>query len=326
MAAKSRNEDGYGIGAVARLTGLTDHTIRVWERRYSAVVTERSQNGRRVYTPGDVEKLGLLKRLTDQGVSIGKIAGDSVADLRERLSSLNEIVSDVAPDQISVAVLGDFLPTLLGDADSGLGRVNLLVADHNRESFEADLTCQNIDVVVVECPVIDKQVCEQLSEYLELSGAMHGVIVYRFGRARDISAARDAGMVVVRSPLDAEEICTAISGAYNRTTGFRPRARQNPVTPVADWDFAGPIAPRLFSRQQLKTLANAATAIDCECPHHLAQLVADLTAFEVYSANCANRDADDAALHRYLHRTTAAARAQIEAALERVAAAEGIDY
>ena len=73
-------------------------------------------------------------------------------------------------------------------------------------------------------------------------------------------------------------------------------------------------------------LARASTAIDCECPHHLAQLVGDLTAFEVYSANCANRDDEDAALHRYLHQTTAQARALIEVALERVADAEGIEY
>ena len=45
------------------MTGLTDHTIRVWERRYSAVVAERADNGRRQYSEQDVEKLGLLKRL-----------------------------------------------------------------------------------------------------------------------------------------------------------------------------------------------------------------------------------------------------------------------
>ncbi|MBT8066678.1 MAG: MerR family transcriptional regulator, partial [Gammaproteobacteria bacterium] len=93
-----------------------------------------------------------------------------------------------------------------------------------------------------------------------------------------------------------------------------------------EWRFSGPIAPRRFTNRQLATLTRASTAIDCECPHHLAQLVGDLTAFEIYSAQCANRDDDDAALHRYLHQTTAQARALIEIALERVAAAEGIDY
>ena len=55
-------------------------------------------------------------------------------------------------------------------------------------------------------------------------------------------------------------------------------------------------------------------------------MTGDLSAFEVYSANCANRSAEDAALHAYMHATTAQARALIEGALERVAQAEGIAY
>ena len=68
----------YGIGAVAKLTGLTVHTIRVWERRYQAVVADRAPNGRRVYTAADIEKLRLLKTLTDQGLSISAIAGQDI--------------------------------------------------------------------------------------------------------------------------------------------------------------------------------------------------------------------------------------------------------
>ena len=42
MSEKSHVPRLYGIGAVSRLTGLTDHTIRVWERRYSAVIAARA--------------------------------------------------------------------------------------------------------------------------------------------------------------------------------------------------------------------------------------------------------------------------------------------
>ena len=74
MAEKKSHEELYGIGAVAKLTGLTDHTIRVWERRYGAVVARRAANRRREYTETDVEKLRLLKRLTDEGIAISQIA------------------------------------------------------------------------------------------------------------------------------------------------------------------------------------------------------------------------------------------------------------
>ena len=319
MAAKASKEELYGIGAVARLTGLTDHTIRVWERRYSAVVAQRAPNGRRVYKPADVEKLGMLKRLTDQGLSIGQIAGNSIDELREQAQSLNEFASAPAPEHIGVAILGDFLPNQFAAHGQDLGSVDVLVADNDRDRFAADLARQSIDVVVVESPVLDRELTER-------AGAERGVIVYGFGRARDIDSARDSRIVVLRSPVDVDEVLAGIVRAFTPSVPARTRTAPRPQDSMAEWDFAGPIAPRLFNNQQLTRLAQASTAIDCECPHHLAQLVSDLTSFEVYSADCANRDEEDAALHRYLHQTTARARALIETALERVADAEGIEY
>jgi hypothetical protein len=113
--------------------------------------------------------------------------------------------------------------------------------------------------------------------------------------------------------------------AYTPAASARPKVAHS-ETAESGWRVSGSIPPRQFNHQQLTRLARASTAIDCECPHHLAQLVGDLTAFEIYSARCANRDEDDAELHRYLHQTTAQARALIEDALHRVAEAEGIDY
>ena len=322
----SSNENHYGIGAVAKLTGLTDHTIRVWERRYGAVVAQRAPNGRRMYSPTDVEKLGLLKRLTEQGLSIGQIAGDSIPELRERAQSLDEIVSAPLPDRIAVAVLGDFLPNQFATDQRDLAPLDVLVADSNRDRFVADLRRQDIDVVVVESPVLDSSVSSQLLDLMQQANAARGVLVYSFGRARDVDLARDSRIHVLRSPVNVDEVRAAVMRAYAPSAPARPAIEPRADMSASDWDFSGPIAPRRFNNVQLATLARASTSIDCECPHHLAQLVGDLSAFEVYSANCANRDEEDAALHRYLHQTTAQARALIEAALERVARAEGIEY
>ncbi len=323
---KSSIRDRYGIGAVARLTGLTDHTIRVWERRYGAVVAQRAANGRRVYGPGDVEKLGLLKRLTDQGLSIGQIAAESLEVLRERAQSISAIASAPPPDRVGVAILGDFLPGQFAADDRDIAPVDIVVAGDNRETFVADLARQPVDVVVLESAVLDDSVTTQLFEYMQIAGAARGVVVYSFGRLGDVDRARDARIIVLRSPANVDEVRAAVMRAYEPAAETRPRTAPSRDTGESDWHFSGPVAPRRFNNQQLTRLARASTAIDCECPHHLAQLVGDLTAFEVYSAQCANRDEDDAALHRYLHQTTAQARALIEAALERVAEVEGIEY
>jgi DNA-binding transcriptional MerR regulator len=65
---------GLSVKAVSRLSGVTAHTLRAWERRYAVVEPLRSENGRRVYTLADVDKLKLLGRLVELGHSIGNLA------------------------------------------------------------------------------------------------------------------------------------------------------------------------------------------------------------------------------------------------------------
>lgn len=64
----------YPIRAVARLTGISPETLRAWERRYQAVVPERTGRGRQ-YGPAQIARLGRLNRLVRKGHAIGSIAG-----------------------------------------------------------------------------------------------------------------------------------------------------------------------------------------------------------------------------------------------------------
>ena len=316
----------YGIGAVAKMTGLTDHTIRVWERRYGAVVAQRAPNGRRVYSAADVEKLGYLKRLTDQGLSIGQIASGSIEELREQIQNVSDMSLAAVPDEVGVAVLGDHLPAQLLSHNRSLSPLQVRIADSNRDRFAADLRCQDVDVVILESPILDPGLSKQLIEYMRVCGAERGIIIYSFGRSRDVELARKSNVVVIRGPVDEDQVHAAVTRVFTQPLVVEARSEKPRREDESEWGFSGTVAPRLFNQQQLANLANTSSAIDCECPQHLAQLVGDLSAFEMYSANCENRNDDDAALHRYLHQTTAQARALIEVALERVAEAEGIRY
>lgn len=64
----------YGIGTVARLTGLKPDTLRVWERRYGLCASFKSASGRRQYTQSDLEHLQLIAALVQDGARIGEIA------------------------------------------------------------------------------------------------------------------------------------------------------------------------------------------------------------------------------------------------------------
>src|SRR5210317_251269 len=64
----------YTIRYVSQRTGLTSHVMRVWEKRYEAVVPHRSPKNRRLYSEEDVQRLQLLKSATDAGHSISQVA------------------------------------------------------------------------------------------------------------------------------------------------------------------------------------------------------------------------------------------------------------
>ena len=328
-ASSTVSEKTFGIGAVARLTGLTDHTIRVWERRYGAIVAERAANGRRVYTGTDIEKLKLLKLLTDHGISIGRMANETVDELRARAREVRALAAPAEPaESIAVAIYGEMLPALIRAEERQLGPLNVQVTDTLEERFLTDLRQQPVDVLVVELPVIAEDTAARLRRYQDVAGTERVVCIYGFAQSDDAAALRDAGVTLLRSPVTTDEAVQAVIRAAANGSPGTGGPRLPDLAPleeaVDDGDDLPPIQPRLFNQQQLSRLAQVSSTIECECPQHLAQLVGALSAFEIYSDNCANRNEEDAKLHRYLHRSTAHARATVERALQRVAREEGL--
>ncbi|MCE9519590.1 MAG: MerR family transcriptional regulator [Verrucomicrobia bacterium] len=56
----------HPIKVVCHRTGLTSHAIRVWERRYGLICCKRTESNRRLYSDEEIEKLRVLKCLTDR--------------------------------------------------------------------------------------------------------------------------------------------------------------------------------------------------------------------------------------------------------------------
>lgn len=78
-----------GIKIAALKSGLTPHVIRIWEKRYSAVVPDRTPTNRRLYSDESIQRLVHLADLTRNGHSIGNIANlsdEKVSELHCTLS------------------------------------------------------------------------------------------------------------------------------------------------------------------------------------------------------------------------------------------------
>jgi len=98
----------YSIKAITLLTGLPAETLRAWERRYASITPVRSDNGRRLYSQQDMEKLTLLAQLTRNGHTISKIAGldcEALRALQQRAQSSHKDASHPLLDQIIEALM-----------------------------------------------------------------------------------------------------------------------------------------------------------------------------------------------------------------------------
>lgn len=69
-ASHDRGDDNavFNIGTAARRSGLSVTTIRTWEDRYGAVVPERDDSGRRLYSNHQIAQLTWLRRQVEGGL------------------------------------------------------------------------------------------------------------------------------------------------------------------------------------------------------------------------------------------------------------------
>lgn len=79
-----KNDENFSIRYVSNQTGLKPHTLRTWEKRYSAVVPRRTETNRRIYNSVDIYRLKLIKQAVESGHAISYIASlqnNELADL-----------------------------------------------------------------------------------------------------------------------------------------------------------------------------------------------------------------------------------------------------
>jgi DNA-binding transcriptional MerR regulator len=77
---------GLGIGAVARATGLSPDTLRVWQKRYGFPIPERKPSGHRLYRPGDVRRLRRIAEALSRGHRPGQVVPLPEARLQSLLT------------------------------------------------------------------------------------------------------------------------------------------------------------------------------------------------------------------------------------------------
>lgn len=75
----------HPIRVAARYTALSADRIRTWEKRYKTVSPGRDKKGRRLYSDQDIERLTLLKQVSEFGRRISEVVHLPVNKLKELL-------------------------------------------------------------------------------------------------------------------------------------------------------------------------------------------------------------------------------------------------
>ena len=313
-SAPTTSQPTYRIGAVCRLTGLSQHVLRVWEKRYQAVDPARSDSGRRHYREQEIHRLQLLKALVDRGQAIGSIANLEDSELEKRLQQSNS-----TPATTGVAErpgLVTFGVTLGSSVDQYSGSTIFERRGHFERiaDYEASTPPMRLDVAVIEWPSLHPDTAIEVTRLANRLNLRHVVLVYDYASRSTLKRLANERITALRSPLDMAALEAVIAWRFGRATASGSGLA----------DFAGPVPSREYNDRELAYLAAQSSAIDCECPMHLAQLITRLIHFEAYSAECESRNDQDAELHRYLHKTTSSARSLMEQALKRVVELENL--
>ena len=100
----------HRIGTVSRLTGVSGHALRVWERRYGSPLPERTPAGDRLYSDADIRRLRIVKKLIDLGHSVGDIVRLDEARLGTLLAQHHAPMAE--PQAVASATVERYLDAL----------------------------------------------------------------------------------------------------------------------------------------------------------------------------------------------------------------------
>lgn len=202
------------VAAVARRLGVAPATLRTWDRRYGLGPSEHSAGAHRRYSPGDVDRLMTMRRLTLEGVAPSEAARSAMRTPRAGGPSEAEVLEAYAEAEMPADPAG--LLAAARHADSAAVRW-MLARVHPRDVLEWYATLVRPALAVLaRDPVVERpgdSACHRLeaSAFAELR-SRHAALAARLdgGPATD----RPLALVIPLGAvdLDAHVLAAALTG------------------------------------------------------------------------------------------------------------------
>ena len=285
----------YRIGTVAKLTGITAECLRAWERRYGLLPAERSGKTR-YYSRDQVDQLGKVKRLIEQGHPISTLVTLSHEQLDARLTTNPARRATARVPQ--VGLIGAKLLILEqdgGDSDQIEVAGRWIDVDEFADSRPAERN--SLDSLVVQLPSLN---LEPLVRAQRAAPDCRLIALYQYASDEAVAEAQDRGATTLEWPLTwaaLERACASPAGA--------PRQ-------------AGKTAPRRFTDRELVDIVARARTVNDDLPRHLVNLISDLNAFADFNTQRVTEAPYAAERHDRVREEVSYLRAQLERLLAEV--------
>ncbi len=104
LALVTGHESGVQIRTVARLTGLSEQVLRVWERRYGVPAPSRARGGYRLFGTRELEEVRAMMRLCERGLGAGEAARVVLAARESARSATGSDIAELSHDAHRLAV------------------------------------------------------------------------------------------------------------------------------------------------------------------------------------------------------------------------------
>ena len=302
----------YGIGTVARLTGLKSDTLRVWERRYGLGASYKSPTGRRQYTQSDLDHLQLVAALVAHGVRIGEIAASDRKTLEilleKEFAFQTGKAKPIPPAKSRVVFLGPDLCHWLDAHQGCISGVSALLARMSVEQAVQELYADDTaDLLVAHCPSLTLQHIRGVEALAERLSVRRTIVLYQFANQQWLSELERMGHTALQYPVEPSRLAFEIG---------RTQIERETEEGMGNLSELMPAKPRMFSDAELRAASREKIVIDCECPRHLSDLIRSLNEFESYSSACSVDNWKDAAIHASIYAYTCQARHLMEKALQ----------
>ena len=309
--SQDSNKTYYEVGAVAKISGLSPHTIRTWERRNFIHAANRSATGRRQYNKEQVDRLVLFRQLTHLGDSISALAGLTLEDLQTRLAEFHRVKPTVKANR---SIIVKVFTEIAGERLAGLSERFSLIPAHTN-GFHQEET-RKPDLLVLEVEGTDQAFQIQLNRATAEFPGIPLVLIYDFLQSDRLKGFGRLGYFLIKRPIPQELLEQYLLTA----AGHRQK-----LDIESGADSAEEVKARILSDRQLAAISASTPKVKCECPHHMASLVSSLTAFEDYCARCEIESPEDTILHAHLGKEAAKARHLVEKALVYLCETDQID-